>query len=76
MRLLPILACATSLLLLAACGSVEYKDSNTAVDRRPECDKGSQHPGDTVAPWCQRSQSASWSSDSKGGVSVDFGKKP
>ena len=31
---------AATTLLLAACGSVEYKDTNAAVDARPECDKG------------------------------------
>ena len=76
MRILPILAAATTLLLLAACGSVEYKDTNADVDRRPECDQGSQHPGDVVPPWCERSQSATWSSEDKSGVSIDFGKKP
>ena len=74
MRHLPILAIATIALLLGACGSVEYKDTNADVDRRPECDKSSQHPGDPVAPWCEREQSASWSTDSKD-EPIDFTKK-
>ena len=68
---------AATSLLLAACGSVEYKDSNAAVDARPECAGGSTRPGETVPPWCQREQAATWSSDSKdepldlGGTSGD-----
>jgi hypothetical protein len=56
---------AATTLLLAACGSVEYKDSNAAVDARPECAQGSLRPGETAPPWCEREQSATWSSDSK-----------
>jgi hypothetical protein len=69
---LAMIAAAT--LLLAACGSVEYKDSNAAVDARPECEKGSLRPGESVPPWCEREQSATWGSDDKG-EPVDFGKK-
>jgi hypothetical protein len=65
---------AATTLLLAACGSVEYKDSNAAVDARPECEKGSLRPGESVPPWCEREQSATWGSDDKG-EPVDFGKK-
>jgi hypothetical protein len=75
MRNLPILAVATAALLLGACGSVDYRDTNADVDQRPECDKSSQHPGDVAAPWCTREQSATWSSDDKG-EPVDFKKKP
>ena len=71
MRHLTIVAAA---LLLAACGSVDYKDTNAEVDARPECEKGSLRPGETVPPWCEREQSATWSSDS-GDESIDFGKK-
>jgi hypothetical protein len=73
MRTLPLAIVATTL-LLGACGSVEYKDTNADVDKRPECVKGSLHPGETVPPWCERSQSATWSSDSKA-EPIDFGKK-
>ena len=73
MRILPISILAAAA-LLAACGSVEYKDTNAEVEARPECDKSSQHPGDVQAPWCTRTQGASWSSDSKG-EPVDFTKK-
>jgi hypothetical protein len=72
MRILPVAVIAATL-LLSACGSVEYKDTNADVDKRPECDKGSTHPGDTAAPWCTREQSATWSSDSKDDP-IDFKK--
>jgi len=74
MRLTPIAAIAAAL-MLAACGSVEYRVTNAEVDARPECDKGSPHPGDVQAPWCTREQSATWSSESKG-EPIDFTKKP
>lgn len=52
-------------LLASGCGSVEYKDSNAAVDARPECvDSGTTRPGEPVPPWCKREQAATWSSDS------------
>ena len=62
MRILSMSAIAASALLLGACGSVEYKDTNAEVDARPECEKGSLRPGETVPPWCEREQSATWSS--------------
>lgn len=51
--------------MLSACGSVEYKDTNAAVDANPSCEQGSTRPGETVAPWCKREQSTTWSRDSK-----------
>lgn len=72
MRILPVAIVATTL-LLGACGSVEYKDTNAAVDARPECDKGSKRPGEPVPPWCEREQSANWSTESKG-KPIDFKK--
>jgi hypothetical protein len=74
MRLMPAAIVVVAALLLGACGSVEYKDTNAAVDARPECDKASVHPGDVVAPWCTREQSANWSSETKG-APIEFGKK-
>ncbi len=73
MRIQPIAILAAAL-LLAACGSVEYKDNNADVDTRPECDKSSQRPGDVQAPWCTRAQGLNWSNESKG-EPVDFTKK-
>ena len=74
MRILSMSAIAASALLLGACGSVEYKDTNAEVDARPECEKGSLRPGETVPPWCEREQSATWGSDGKD-APIDFGKK-
>jgi hypothetical protein len=61
-RIVAILAIA---LLASACGSVEYKDTNAAVDARPECAGSTPQPGEPVTSWCRREQSTSWSSDSK-----------
>ena len=59
MRLLPI-----ALLTLAAtaCGSMEYRDTNAAVDARPECAGAVEtRPGEGVPAWCERNQEAVWS---------------
>ena len=63
---------ATVSLGLAACGTLGYQDTNAAVDARPECaGQDSDRPGEPVAPWCQREQAATWSSDSEG-TPIDF----
>lgn len=52
--------------LVSACGGVEYKDTNAAVDARPECvGTDPAHPSDKVPPWCKREIEATWSSDDK-----------
>ena len=68
MRMLPVIVVATAL-LLGACGSIEYKDTNAEVDARPECEKGSLRPGETVPPWCEREQSATWTGEDQ---PIDF----
>ena len=55
---LPLLGIAV---LASACGSVEYKDTNAAVDARPECAGSDPRPGEPVEAWCKREQSATWS---------------
>ena len=67
MRILLFLAT----VLLAACGSVEYRDRNAEVDARPECDGSLGRPGEPVPAWCNRSQEATWSSDSESDE-IDF----
>lgn len=60
--------------LLAGCGSVEYRDTNAAVDARPECDGSQRRPGEPVPAWCERSQEAAWSSESESeSTEIDFG---
>lgn len=59
---------------LSACGGVEYRDTNAAVDARPECASGPTRPGETAPGWCERKSEANWSSDRKG-EKVDFKKK-
>jgi hypothetical protein len=62
MRLLLLLS---TTIVLAGCGTMQYEDTNTAVDARPECVDASTRPGEPVAPWCERKQSAGWTTDSK-----------
>ena len=62
-----ILACTA---LLTACGSVEYRDTNAAVDANPQCAHNVK-PGELVAPWCKREQSANWDLGGEG-KPVDF----
>jgi hypothetical protein len=62
MRSVAILAIA---MLASACGSVEYKDTNAAVDARPECAGSDPRPGEPVPSWCTRETSGTWSSESK-----------
>ena len=45
MRLRHACAAVAATLLLAACGSVEYRDTNAEVDRRPECVGQNDRPG-------------------------------
>lgn len=58
-----ILVLSAAVLVLAGCGSVEYRDTNAAVDARPECTGMGGQPGEPVPEWCERSQEATWSSD-------------
>lgn len=48
--------------LLGACGSVEYRDTNAAVDANPLCASRPSQPGEPVARECERTTSGSWSS--------------
>lgn len=67
----------TALVLAAAssgCGSVEYRDTNAAVDARPECASGPLRPGETPPSWCERKLEAQWGSDRKS-EPVDFKKR-
>lgn len=70
---LPCLA----LVLASACGGVEYKDSNRAVDANPACVDRPNHPGDPVVAECERKTEAVWSSEkSSDHEPIDFsGKK-
>lgn len=59
---------------LSACGGMSYRDTNSAVDARPECASGPTRPGETPPAWCERKTEANWSSQSAG-EKVDFKKK-
>jgi hypothetical protein len=62
--------------LVAGCGSVEYRDSNAAVDARAEClGMGSEQTGEPIPAWCKREQGTTWSSGSDDKIEVDFSGK-
>ncbi|TKR30203.1 hypothetical protein FCE95_08660 [Luteimonas gilva] len=68
----PLLIAAT--LLASACGSVEYKDTNAAVDANPACVGAESRPGEAVAPWCKRELGAELKTERKS-EKIDFKKK-
>ena len=57
---------------MAACGSVEYRDTNAAVDANPLCVSRPDQPNETPSQDCVREQRASWNADRKR-EPVDFG---
>lgn len=68
--MIPLLALAA---LLAGCGSGQYRDTNPAVDARPECGGiQSGKTGEPVPAWCEREQGTTWSSGSDEDVELDF----
>lgn len=71
MRIFPLLAVT---LLASACGSMEVKDTNAAVDANPACVGVEGRPGEEVPPWCKREIKGEWNS-SKQGEKIDFNKK-
>lgn len=74
MRVFIGLAVLTAAAMLGACSGVEYRDTNAAVDARPECASGPTRPGETPPAWCERKLEAKW--DSQGGSEkVDFKNK-
>lgn len=69
-----LLILSTSAVAVSACGGVDYRDTNPAVDARPECASGPQRPGETSPDWCKRETGARWSTERKG-EKVDFKTK-
>ncbi|WP_238346306.1 hypothetical protein [Luteimonas saliphila] len=67
---------ALAALLLAGCGSYEYRDTNAAVDRDPACAGRADRPGEPVSPACERKTEAKWSSERKQAAPIDFSGKP
>ncbi|MGH8083478.1 MAG: hypothetical protein ACREP7_23075 [Lysobacter sp.] len=60
--------------VLSGCGSLEYRDTNAAVDARPECASGPLRPGESAPGWCERKVEAVRSGDDKS-EKIDFRKK-
>lgn len=85
MRLLPSRRCAVALrvsallvfvLSASACSSVDYRDSNAAVDANPLCTSAPSQPGEPVSKDCERVREATWSSeDSASEQPLDFSGK-
>jgi hypothetical protein len=48
-----------------ACGSVEYRDSNAAVDANPLCASAPSQPGEPVSKDCERTREAGWRLDTQ-----------
>src|SRR5690606_11348032 len=61
----------------SACGGVEYRDSNAAVDANPLCASAPSQPGEPMSKDCERVREATWSGEDKDqGEPLDFsGKK-
>ncbi|MCF7223691.1 hypothetical protein [Marilutibacter chinensis] len=60
-------------LLTGGCASVDYYDTNAAVDARPECTgMGHEKTGEPVPAWCEREQGATWSGGADDKMEVDF----
>jgi hypothetical protein len=60
-------------LTASACGGVEYRDSNAAVDANPLCASAPNRPGEPVSVDCERTREATWSSErSQQGEPLDF----
>jgi len=59
--------------LAAACGSMDYRDSNAAADANPLCTSRGDRPGEPASRDCERVQEGSWSSDAKN-EPIDFRK--
>ncbi len=74
MRVAPVLIPLLAAVALGGCGGVSYRDTNAAVDARPECASSPTRPGETPPSWCERKQEVDWKSD-RGGEKVDFRKK-
>jgi len=73
MRLPILLAIVVS---AGACGGVEYRDTNAAVDANPLCASAPSQPGEPVSADCERKREAVWSSSREGDdAALDFSGK-
>lgn len=70
---IPVIAGAA--LLLAGCGTYEYRDTNAAVDANPLCASQPSQPGEPVSRDCERDAGGRWSSN-RDGQPVDFKRTP
>ena len=68
MRVFPLVALSV---LLAGCGSYEYRNNAAAVDANPMCAGQPSQPGEPVAQECEREASVRWSSERES-APIDF----
>jgi hypothetical protein len=65
-----------AVLLLSACGSIEYRDTSAAVDANPLCASRPDQPNEPVSRDCERKQDATWSTERKRDAApLDFSGK-
>lgn len=68
------LICAGMVLAASGCGSVEYRDTNAAVNANPLCVSAPDQPNQPVGKDCVREQAATWRSERED-TKVDFSGK-
>ena len=68
------LAVFLSSLLLAACGTVDYRDTTAEVDARAQCTgMDEDEPGTVLPDWCERTSTATWRVGEEEMPAPDFG---
>ena len=68
------LAVFLSSLLLAGCGSVDYRDTTAEVDARAQCTgMDEDEPGTVLPDWCERTSTATWHLGDEEMPAPDFG---
>ena len=65
-----------AVLSASACGGMDYRDTNAAVDANPLCSSAPSQPGEPVSRDCERVSEATWSNEDKQqDKPLDFGGK-
>ena len=59
---------------LAACGTMDYRDTNVAVDNNPLCVSQPDQPGEPVSRDCERYSEWRWRNKSDA-QPVEFGRR-
>ncbi|WP_242112761.1 hypothetical protein [Luteimonas aquatica] len=59
-------------LAAAGCGTVQYEDTNAAVDANPLCTSQPDRPGEPVSRNCERRATGTWKSGSEESKPLDL----